>query len=79
MNLSSLFSKQKQRTVSSADDVATIRMIVASVFRKVGLEIIETRNGEEVLVMVKAHPPDLIVLDLHMGIKDGITTLNYLH
>ena len=33
----------------------------------------EARNGEEALRLAAAHEPDIILMDLHMPILDGVT------
>ena len=41
-------------------------------------EIMEASNGSEALEMVKAHQPDLVILDLMMPVMNGIDVLNEL-
>ena len=61
-----------------ADDVATIRTIVSSVFRPAEYRVLEARNGDEVVAMSRVHRPDLIVLDLQMGNRDGLSAIDEL-
>ena len=44
-------------------------------FEKQGVEVDEAEDGVECLVVAAAHPPDLVVLDLHMPKRDGLATL----
>lgn len=79
MNLSNLFSKKKEtKTVIIADDVATIRTIAGGVFKKAGYQIFEARNGDEVLSLARTNKPTLIVMDLQMGSRGGISTIEEL-
>ena len=67
--------KEKKKCVLVVDDVSTIRLISAQVFRKAGHEVFEARNGEEALALAREHHPDLIVLDVVMHKKGGVDTL----
>lgn len=79
MNLSKFFDKKKAgKSVIIADDVATIRAISSSVFKKAGYQILEARNGDEVLTQARAHKPNLIVLDLQMGNRGGVSAIDEL-
>jgi CheY-like chemotaxis protein len=82
MNLSDLFSKtnpkREPRTVIIADDVATIRTIAGSVFKKAGCQIIEARNGDEVIQLSRTNKPHLIVMDLQMGSRGGVSAIEEL-
>lgn len=59
-------------TVVVADDEAHIRMIVAERFRSAGFRVMEARDGEEALELVKTHHPVLIVTDLQMPYMNGV-------
>jgi CheY-like chemotaxis protein len=79
MNLSGLFAqKPTEKSVVIADDVATIRSIVSSVFRQAGYKTFEARNGDEVLTHAREHKSALIVLDLQMGSRGGISAIDEL-
>lgn len=74
-----IFSKKiKASCVLIADDVATIRTIVSGPFKKAEYRIVEARNGDEVLSFARSHNPDLIVLDLQMGNRGGVSALEEL-
>jgi two-component system sensor histidine kinase/response regulator len=79
MNLSKVFAKKPEvKSVVIADDVTTIRTIVTSVFRKADYQTFEARNGDEVLSLARAHKPQLIVLDLQMGNRGGMSAIDEL-
>jgi DNA-binding response OmpR family regulator len=46
------------------DDDPTILLLTSSVLAKAGYEVLEARTGMECLEMMKAHHPDLILLDV---------------
>lgn len=79
MNLSKIFNKKSDnKTVIVADDVATIRTIVSTVFKKANYQTFEARNGDEVISLAREHKPQLIVLDLQMGSRGGMSAIDEL-
>src|ERR1700750_1748593 len=54
------------------DDSDTNREIIARRLSPHGYEILHARDGEEALLSVKQHRPDLILLDVMMPKLDGI-------
>jgi two-component system chemotaxis response regulator CheY len=60
-----------------ADDAAFMRIMVRDNLAKAGYsDFSEARNGEEVVEIFAAERPDLVLLDITMPVKDGITALN---
>ena len=55
-----------------ADDELRLRKVVATFLRKSGHEVMEASNGEQVLEILKAKIPDVIVLDISMPGMNGI-------
>lgn len=53
-------------TILIADDHPANRQLAAAILRKCGHNILEARNGHEVLVMFDSSPPDLILMDVQM-------------
>ena len=53
------------------DDAAT-RMLVASVLKKDGYDVMSADNGAEGLLLVRAHQPDLVISDIQMPVMDGV-------
>ena len=64
--------------VSVVEDDEAIREHLAEVMRARGLQVVEARNGAEVLELVRRRGirPALIVLDLMMPVMDGWALLN---
>lgn len=59
-----------------ADDSSSMRLILKSMLRKIdGVEIVEGRDGREALTLVESHTVQLVLLDLHMPVLDGLSVL----
>ncbi len=56
------------------DDDPAIRMLIAESLRQKGFFIREAESGEEAIVQVASHPPDIILLDVEMPGMDGFDT-----
>jgi phosphoserine phosphatase RsbU/P len=54
-----------------ADDVLVNRKLLASILAKAGFECLVAADGTEALEEVRAHRPDLVLLDVQMPGKDG--------
>lgn len=55
-----------------ADDEAHIRLVVGEKFRSEGFTVLEARDGEEALDLVRTHKPDALVTDLQMPYMNGL-------
>jgi two-component system, chemotaxis family, protein-glutamate methylesterase/glutaminase len=62
------------KRVLIADDSATFRQLLSSIIGSdPGLELAgEASNGQEALDFVQRHRPDLVIMDIHMPILDGL-------
>jgi len=58
------------------DDDPDVVLFLSTVLQDHGYETMDARNGHEGLEKAKAGPPDLILLDLMMPRKSGISFLN---
>lgn len=70
-------SKSNQGTILVVDDEPSVRMVLARLLAKQGFAVIEAENGNEALEMVARHADalKLIILDLTMPQRDGLSTL----
>jgi two-component system chemotaxis response regulator CheY len=58
------------------DDAAFMRMMVKDNLKKAGYsEFAEAGDGAEALLQYKSVSPDLVLLDITMPVKDGLTAL----
>ena len=58
-------------TILVVDDEPSIVKLVTATLESKGYEVIPAYDGEEALVKVKHHRPDLIILDIMMPHMDG--------
>lgn len=76
--ISATAMQQYQATVLLADDVAELRQLFHSMLSRYGLRVLEADNGAEALTLLQQQTIDLILLDMHMPVKDGLSTLKEL-
>lgn len=73
-----LLNREAPGRVLLADDVADNRRLIANLLTKAGYEVVEARDGDEVLELVSKEDFDLVLLDVRMPGRDGIQTLQAL-
>ena len=57
-----------------AEDEAIIRLDLKEILQENGYEVVaETGRGDEVVALVQAHQPDLVMLDVKMPGRDGLS------
>ena len=61
-----------------ADDDANLRLTAAEILRHEGYEVVEAANGEEALSQLNELPVSIVVLDVRMPKKDGLSVLDAL-
>ena len=59
-----------------ADDNATNRVIMRAMLTRMGVEVRMVEDGDEVAQICAADAPDLILLDISMPRKDGVSALH---
>ena len=58
------------------DDAAFMRMMIKENLKKDGFsDFVEAGNGEEAVALYKETSPDIVLLDITMPVKDGLTAL----
>jgi CheY-like chemotaxis protein len=61
-----------------ADDEPTVLEIMSRKVASVGYQVVTACDGEEAWEKIKAHDPDIVLLDLIMPKMDGFGVLQYL-
>jgi CheY-like chemotaxis protein len=72
---------QQPRTVKRiliADDQPVGRELLRTVLESSGYEIVEAEDGDQALAQALSSTPDLILLDIHMPGRDGISVVTEL-
>ena len=57
------------------DDEPDIRLLFRTAFEREGATVDEAADGDECLAVATANPPDVVILDLMMPKRDGLSTL----
>lgn len=57
------------------DDESDIRLLYRRAFEDLGAEVVEAVDGDECIDRVSGVCPDLVVLDLYMPNRDGMSAL----
>lgn len=65
-------SKKPGNTIVVADDESPIRLVVGEKLRAAGYTVVEARDGEEALDLVKQHRPIAVITDLQMPYLNGL-------
>jgi len=65
---------ETRKRILIADDTVSSRYLLRSILEDSGYEVIEAADGQEVLDLVAAVSPHLIILDLNMPRLDGWAT-----
>ncbi|MDX1960568.1 MAG: response regulator [Leptospiraceae bacterium] len=60
------------------DDQPSIANVLGDILEEGNFEVINAVNGEAGIAKAKSEKPDLIVMDIMMPIKDGITAIREL-
>ena len=60
------------------DDSQSMRSVVRMTLTDVGYEVTEARDGNEALSLAKNHQYDIVITDVNMPGKDGLTLIKEL-
>lgn len=66
------------KTILIVDDVRELRLLFASMFSGSGADILQAAHGDDALALIRRYPIDLVLLDMHMPVRDGLSTLKLL-
>jgi CheY-like chemotaxis protein len=74
-------SSPQSRTIKRiliADDQPVGRELLRTVLESSGYEVIEATDGAEAIAAARSSVPDLILLDVHMPTRDGLSVVTEL-
>ncbi|HEY5790557.1 MAG TPA: ATP-binding protein, partial [Gammaproteobacteria bacterium] len=60
------------RRVLVADDSQVNRVLVATLLREAGIDVVQAADGDEAVESATSAPPDLVLMDLQMPRRNGI-------
>lgn len=64
------------KRVLIVDDIPFIRTVIRDILEEAGFNVVgEASDGAQALGLYKALKPDVVLLDIHMPVLDGIETL----
>jgi two-component system, sensor histidine kinase and response regulator len=58
-----------------ADDIALNREVVVELLRRLGADVVEACDGEQALAQMAHHTWDIVLMDLHMPVLDGLSAM----
>lgn len=67
------------KTILVADDIASSRELIRTFVEHCGYTVIEAANGREAILLAREKTPDLLLVDLHMPMKDGFEVFTEVH
>ena len=65
-------------TIIVVDDCADIREMLRFMLERRGYLVLEAENGQAAVELAKQECPDLILMDLHMPVLDGLSATRLL-
>lgn len=66
---------RKRQTVLIVDDEPDLRVLVHTTIESPYYQVIEARDGEEALLLIKERKPALVLLDIKMPRRSGLEVL----
>jgi DNA-binding response OmpR family regulator len=64
----------KKDKILIVDDESTLRLLLSTYLTDAGYVVKEAENGSECLKSIQSYLPDLIILDVHMPVMNGLQT-----
>ena len=66
------------KKILAVDDSASMRQMVCFTLKTAGFDVTEACNGDEALKVAQQGEYDLVISDVNMPIKDGLTLIRHL-
>ncbi|HYM47489.1 MAG TPA: response regulator [Burkholderiaceae bacterium] len=71
-------TESQQPLVMVVDDDRLVLATLVAGLKQAGLEVIETDNGDDAILLARKHKPKLAILDMRMQGKSGMDVARYL-
>ncbi len=71
-------NKPKRGLILVVEDMRANMAVACGILAKMGFDIVEAENGALGVDMWEAHQPDLIFMDLHMPVMDGLSAMRHI-
>lgn len=71
VGLANLTGDRTSKVALLADDELSNRVILRSLLKKTGFEVLEAENGQRAVELFQEHQPDIIFMDIMMPVMDG--------
>jgi len=65
------YFKNRSLNVILADDSTTVRNHIGTILKSIGINVINAKNGQEVIEHIDKQKADLVITDLNMPVMDG--------
>ena len=70
--------KGKALKVVVAEDENINRLFIKRILQKEGYQVYEAKDGEKTLALIYQHQPDIVLLDLTLPVRDGVSIVKEL-
>ena len=67
-----IFDKNKNKKILIAEDNEINRLTIVKILKNLNFQVLEAKNGIEVIDIVEINSVDIILIDIHMPLMDGI-------
>jgi CheY-like chemotaxis protein len=70
---------ERQLRVLVVDDEPGMRETLADILKAVGYDVVQAADGETALAAIRTNAVDVVVMDVQMPKRDGVSVLEELH
>ena len=72
-------NEDRRRTIMVVDDYDEIRLLMRKVLETSGYRVVEAADGEEAVETARNERPDLILMDLCLPFRSGVSAVYHIH
>lgn len=67
-----------RKKILLVEDTTSVRELVGQTLKEAGYDVLTAVDGNDALQYVEGHPLDLVITDLNMPNRDGISLIEYI-